>query len=126
MLSEFIAVESGSLQRAEKESGGNLPVIEHSRMLGQEPIYPELVSPQGFHDLQMVQLVPLLSKVHLQAQQLFSGQHKKSNVGGEREDVCQRSPCPHKLMNSLQLRAEERDPQPHRDYQERLSATAEE
>ena len=35
-------------------------------MLGQKPVPPQLVPSQGFHDLQVMQLIPLLSKVHLQ------------------------------------------------------------
>jgi hypothetical protein len=49
----------------EGEEADDGPVVEHGRVLRQEAVHPVLVAAQRLHDLQVVQLVPLLRKVDL-------------------------------------------------------------
>ena len=53
--------------RGEDEEEDDDPEVEDSCMLGQEAVNPEGVPTQRLHDLQVVQLVPFLCKVHLQS-----------------------------------------------------------
>jgi hypothetical protein len=49
----------------EDEEDDEHPVVEESSMLRHEAVHPQLVPPERLHDLQVMQLVPLLRKVDL-------------------------------------------------------------
>ena len=73
-LTKLVAKGWGYYEEAHED-----PIVKNRRMLGQEAIHPDLVAAEAFHNLEVLQLVPLFSEVNLEKKE------KKRDI---REKIC--------------------------------------